>query len=69
MYIQANKVSTCVSVSCTNVCNEIGGQVGYVIIMPWYNLFTTNVPIQNVYTDYAEIIMCTASGATSNLCC
>lgn len=43
MYIQVNKLSTCVSIICTNMCNEIGGQVVYVINMPWYKLCLIDV--------------------------
>lgn len=69
MYIQVNKLSTCVSIICTNTCNEIGGQVVYVINMPWYKLCLIDVPIQNGYTDYTEITKCAESAAISNLCC
>lgn len=59
MYIEANKLSTCVSISCTNVCTERVGQVVYVINVPWYNLFITDMPVQNGYADYAEVTKCT----------
>lgn len=68
MDVHTSQQSRCVSISYTNACNEIGGQVVSVISMPWYNLFITDVPIQKGYTDYTEITKRTESGAISNLC-
>ena len=61
MYMQVNKLRVLQSVAL--MCDEIGGQVVYVINMPWYKLFIPDVPIQNGYTDYTEITKCTGSGA------